>query len=136
MKVTYTEVPASERLAFFPKLFGTRMMMAAEAMVYDRASELSINYRGGLWSFYTLSNGGFYMAPQSPERLAVLVRSNDFECEVSADAFGLIVSLFVLGALCWIEQEELREKFATHFYQLRDFALEHEEASVILRAID
>jgi hypothetical protein len=136
MKITHHEVPASERLAFFPKSFGMRMMMAAEAMVYDRASELSTDYKGGLWMFYTLSNGGFYMAPQSPERFTVAVQGNDYEGEVSADAFGLIVSLFVLGALCWIDHEDLREKFATHFHQLRDFARVHAEAGAILRAID
>jgi hypothetical protein len=136
MKITHDEVPASERLAFFPKFFGSRLMMRAEAMIYGRASDLSEDYHGGLWAFYRLSNGGFYMAPQSPERLKVEVHSNDYDGEVSADAFGVIVTLFVLGTLCWIENEQLREKFSTHFYQLRDYALQHEEAAAILRAID
>ncbi|OYD64863.1 UNVERIFIED_ORG: antirestriction protein [Burkholderia sp. CF145] len=136
MKITHNEVPVSERLAFLPNFFGARLMMRAEAMIYDQAGHLSENYHGGLWTFYTLSNGGFYMAPQSPERFTVVVHGNDYEGEVSADAFGVIVTLFVVGSLCWIENEALRAKFSNHFHQLRDYALQHEEACAILRAID
>ncbi len=136
MKITHNEVPASERLAFLPKFFGARLMMRAEAMVYGRAADLSEDYNGGMWTFYTLSNGGFYMAPESAERLKVEVHSNDYEGEVSADAFGVIVTLFVLGTLCWIENEALRKKFSNHFHELHDYALQHEEAGAILRAID
>jgi hypothetical protein len=64
------------------------------------------------------------------------VHGNGYEGEVSADAFGIIVTLFVYGALAWVGNEALREKFSNHYHQLRDFAIRHAEASAILSAID
>ncbi|MBB5469384.1 hypothetical protein HDG32_005531 [Paraburkholderia sp. CI2] len=136
MKITRNEVPPTARLAFLPKFFEARLMMRAEAMVYDQAGIMSADYNGGLWTFYTLSNGGFYLAPETDKRFTVYVPGNDYEGEVSADAFGVIVTLFVLGSLVWIDDEALREKFSDHYHQLRDYAKDHDEAGAIFRAID
>jgi hypothetical protein len=136
MKVVAKSVPVVHRLRFPPKYFGERLMMRAEAMIYGQAAALSRDYNGGLWEFYDLSNGGFYLAPIRAERFNVSVQGNDYEGEVGADAFGVIVTLFVLGSLCWIDNEELREKFSDHYHQLRDYAKDHAEAGAIFRAID
>ncbi|TCK37951.1 antirestriction protein [Paraburkholderia sp. BL8N3] len=131
-----TIVPERKRLSFMPQAFTPRLMMRAEAMVYQQAGTLSDDYNGGSWNFYTLSNDGFYFAPATTQRFKVSVHGNGYEGEVSADAFGIIVTLFVYGALCWIGNEKLRDKFSDHYHQLRDFALSHPEASAILQAID
>lgn len=105
-------------------------------MTYAQASLLCKDYRGGLWAFYRLSNGGFFLAPDSDQRFKVSVAGNDYEGEVSAEAFGLIVTLFVLGTLCWIDNEALREKFSDHYHQLRAYARDHAECAEVLGAID
>lgn len=134
--ITAQAVPTVDRLRFLPEMFGTGLMMRAESLLYHQASQLSVDYTGGYWAFYRLSNGGGYAAPDTAKRFTVYVPGNDFEGEVSADAFGVIVTLFVFGALCWIENEALREKFNDHYHQLRDFARDHAEAGAIFRAID
>jgi hypothetical protein len=53
---------------------------------------------------------------------------------MSADAAGITPCLFALSHLSF--QMIQHESTANHFHQLREFALEHAEASVILAAID
>jgi hypothetical protein len=135
-RITARQVPESRRLTFMPEAFTPRMMMRAEGLTYHQASLLSKQYSGGYWEFFTLDNGGFYLAPTCAERFNVSVDSNGYECNVSADAFGVIVTLFVYGALVWIDDETLREKYSNHYHQLRAFAIEHAEREDILNAID
>ena len=97
---------------------------------------MQARYSRGTRQSYALSNGGFYVAPETDKRFTVHVPGNDYEGEVSADTFGVIVTLFVLGSLVWIEDEALREKFGDHYHQLRDYVKEHDEAGAIFRAID
>lgn len=135
-RIIATEVPESRRLGFMPEAFTPRMMMRAEGLVFHQASLLAQSYSGAYWDFFTLSNGGFYLAPRSDRRFEVQVEGNGFESDVSADAFGIIVTLFVYGALVWVDDEALREKYSDHYHQLRAFAVEHDEGGAILRAID
>ncbi|MFM0224185.1 antirestriction protein [Paraburkholderia dipogonis] len=134
--ITATVIPTVDRLRFLPGIFTARLMIQGEGLTYQQATNLSADYKGGLWTFYRLSNGGGYLAPDTDRRFNVSVQGNDYEGEVSADAFGVIVTLFVFGALCWIDNETLREKFTDHYHQLRDFAKDHTEAGAIFRAID
>ncbi|MFL9933631.1 antirestriction protein [Paraburkholderia sp. RL18-103-BIB-C] len=134
--ITAKAVPTVERLRFLPEFFTPRLMIQAEGMLYNQAGQLCADYKGGYWNFYRLSNGGFYVAPETDRRFNVSVQGNDYEGEVGADAFGVIVTLFLLGALVWIDNADLREKFSDHYYQLRDFAKDHAEAGAIFRAID
>ncbi|WP_250532451.1 antirestriction protein [Caballeronia sp. ATUFL_F1_KS39] len=134
--ITATLVPESRRFTFMPEAFTARMMMRAEGLTFHQASMLSRQYSGGYWEFYTLSNGGFYLAPTRPEQFAVRIDGNGYEGIVSADAFGIIVTLFVYGALVFIDDDTLREKYSDHYHQLRAFAVEHAEREAILSAID
>jgi hypothetical protein len=52
---------------------------------------------------------------------------------MSADAAGITACLFALSHLSFQIQHE---SIASHFHTLRDFALDHAEASAILAAID
>ena len=131
--ITATLVPDHQRLDFLPKHFG-RQMMAFENHLYTRLSQLSESYTGGFWKFWTLSNGGCYLAPSAPEQLRVVVHTNDFDGTLSADAAGITVTLFTLSELAF-ERPDI-EVLSMRFHQLRDYVCDHAEARLIFRAID
>lgn len=139
-RATATSVGELNRLDFMPRLFSPKLMMRAEALLFSYARSLANDsYKGGVWEFYNLSNGGGYAAPVSPTRMRLNVSGNGFEGEMSADAAGIVFTLFVLSQLsheCYGKDAVLTEKMSEHFHQLRDFASEHEEARSIFRAID
>lgn len=135
-----TLVAEDERMDFLPAFFGKRLMMRGEALVYAWMGSLCDDYIGGMWDFFKLSNGGFYMAPQIQERLKIQVVGNWFDGEVSADAAGIIATLFALGQICAESDDEGEGEAAKRFYQLHRrllaYAAEHPEAAQIGRAID
>lgn len=53
------------------------------------------NYSGGIWQFYTLSNGGAFMAPDADEgddeKWALFNPMNGNGAEMSAEAAGITV---------------------------------------------
>jgi hypothetical protein len=108
-------------------------MMQVESRIYDQFREIAPGYDGGFWEFVDLSNGGGYLAPAG-ETFLIDQPSNYFQGTVSADAAGVIVTLYVLSELSFKYPEE--PLFADHFHQLRDFAAEHAEAALIFSAID
>lgn len=140
-------VADSARPGFLPKHFGSRHYLKGENAVYNWMGALCPSYRGGYWEFLELSNGSFYMRPTDcqprafppgapsatlPHRMLVRVESNGFEGDVSADAAGIIATLFALNYLACGGAEELADKY----YALREFALDHPESVSILGAID
>lgn len=132
--ITRTQCPENLRHEFLPKAVGKyfhRYEMLTLAFM-DKACE---NYdRGyGYWNSYNLSNGGFYMSIRTEDRLKIQWPDNFFKGEMSADAAGIGVSLFAQNALCW---EAKSERFNDQFYALRDYAAQHEEASLIFGFID
>ncbi len=126
------EVADNERMQMLPRHFG-RDMLTVEYAIFAFMRMLSAQYTGGYWTYYELSNRGFYMAPQSDSRFLVAVDTNDFTGEMSADAAGLTACLCALSHLSF---QVRNDQIAERFHLLRDFALEHAEASVILAAID
>lgn len=130
--ITAKRVELTMRLNTLPKYFGARLMLTVERAVYDVLNELAPDYCGGYWHFYELSNGGFYMAPDL-EPLRICVAGNDCDDILSADAAGVVACLFTYSRLSSAYASEL---LAEQYYHLRDFAMEHAEASKILRAVD
>src|SRR3546814_6505276 len=63
-------------------------------------SKLSADFTGAYWHFYTLSNGGFYMAPGDQPQYRLEWDGNGFSGDVSADAAGLIATLSIGRASC------------------------------------
>lgn len=131
--ITSRLVPEHERMEFLPSKLPGHSYLAFEAGAFNKLGSMS-DYIGGYWKFYDLDNGGFYIAPSEQRRYAISVYSNGYEGEMSADAAGIVASLYSLNALCWIYPTV--EVFCDRFYQLRDFAGEHAEASAIYGAID
>lgn len=126
-------VAEADRLDFLPRYFTPRWMLRGESLVYSWMRRLSSDYQGGYWEFYELSNGGFYLALTGQEALRLSVEGNGFDGVVSADAAGIIATLFALNHLAC----ETRSEGIIDLYDaLRDFALEHSERASILHAID
>lgn len=129
---TASLVPEAKRMAFLPNCFG-RYFLMGEVLVYGWLDRLSADYSGGCWEFYTLSNGGFYLAPKIGQRLRMAVEGNGFEGELSPDAAGIVATLFALNQLAF---ETRDDHLIDCYHALRDFALEHAEAALIAQAID
>ena len=139
---TFTPVVAvlvdeKQRLNFLPSYFGVRSMMRGEALVFAWMKSLSVDYSRGLWNFYELTNGGFYMAPSTPGLLRINVTGNGFSSKVSADAAGIIATMFALSQLMHeVHGTDACDPLIEKYYYLRDFAIAHVEADLILAATD
>lgn len=126
----------NERLTFLPTYLGA-LMMRGENLVCAWMRRLSDDYAGGHWDFCKLSNGGFYLVPGGPEWLHVEVHNNGFSGGVSADAAGIIATLFMLGQLATeTEGTDDGDSLIRHYDRLVTYARAHAEARSILRAID
>jgi len=130
MTIVKTLVPNHLRIQHTHDLFGVNFSLSLEPVVYTFASTLSKDYNGGYWEFYSLSNGGFYMAPDYDESFVVTC-ANGYQGTLSADAMGISCCLYAYSHLSFSD-----DIFIEHYYWLRDYMLDHEEAEYILRAID
>jgi hypothetical protein len=115
-------------------LFGVYFPLQLEPFVYAMTSKLSEDYSGGYWHFYQLSNGGFYMAPDSDGQYAV-VSENGFEGFMSGDALGISACLYAYSHLSFGETD-FADTCGQQYHLLREFMFEHGEVGDILRAID
>jgi hypothetical protein len=127
-------VADNQRTTITADLFGVYFPLQLEPFVYAVTSKLSEDYSGGYWHFYTLTNGGFYMAPDSDGQFAV-ISENGFEGFMSADALGVTACLYAYSHLSF-GQGEFAETCAQHYHWLREYMFEHAEAGDILRTID
>lgn len=132
VRIASAVVPDELRLNVLPAFLG-RHYVAGESLVYDWARRLCTAYQGGSWHFFTLSNGGFYMAPADLGRVAVRWHMNGYNDMMGADAFGIVVTLY---ALCHLAEKTHDDTVIDRYHQLREFAAQHVEAANILRAID
>ena len=130
--VVATKVVDAARLHFLPRVFGPGHMMLGETAVYRWMSELCPEYHGGFWDFIDLSNGGFYLRLVCAAPVHLVVDGNGFDAEMSNDAASIVASLFALNTLAWNGAEHLVDAY----YLLKDFAMDHPQGQLILRAID
>lgn len=131
--VNFTILNEHQRIDLPATLFGHHFGLRIEPAIYDFAGMLSADYHGGYWEMYRLSNGGFFMHPRADTPF--LVRSpNGYEGSLSAQAFGIVVSLFTFSNLSFTP--ELADVCGEQFHRLREVAMDHSEARGILAAID
>ena len=137
-RIIATEVSEGQRLNFLPEVFGPRLMMVAESLVYKWAGQLCDDYVVALWRFYRLSNGSAYLAPNGDEPYTVRVPRNGFGGSFNPDSFGIVVTLFVYNQLAAMIDERggKCDALVERYYHLLDFAEQHEQAAAIFRAID
>ncbi|GAB3656460.1 antirestriction protein [Ramlibacter alkalitolerans] len=132
--LTSRRLSEHERIGHTAGLFGIRYLWV-ESYAFDTASSLCPEYDGGLWDFYVISNGGFYIVPAEGAAFQV-VCANGFEGKLSAEAFGITVCLYAYSLLSFSPDADFAEKCATHYHLLRHYMLSHSEAPRILAAID
>jgi len=123
----------TDRMIYTASHFGDNFPFRIEPFVFDMAGSLSRDYTGGYWNMYELSNGGFYMSPESDAPFQVSCE-NGFAGKLSADAFGITVCLYAFSNLSF--SEELAEVCAEQYHLLREYMFEHREVKAILAAID
>lgn len=133
--ITRQLIAESLRVEHTAALFGIQFPLSLEPSIYAITGSMASAYRGGYWLFYTLSNGGFYMAPHS-ERQYQVSCDNGFKGQLSADALGITACLYAYSHLSFSDNQNYAEVCAQHYHLLREFMLEHQEAGNILRAID
>ncbi len=133
--ITRRLVPESERMAFVDKLFGIKYVLKLEPTVFRFAEHLAApQYNGGYWQFYSLSNGGFYMAPRS-DTIYNVSCDNGFEGQMTGDALGVVACLYSFSNLSFGDGE-FAETCAEHYHWLREYMFGHPEVRAILKAID
>ena len=134
--ITRQQVAENQRLSHTGQLFGLHFPLAIEPAIYTFADHLAKDYQGGYWQFYTLSNGGFYMAPMADKPFQVSC-DNGYEGQLSADAFGMVCCLYAYSHLSFSSQPASLSPLCTkQFHALREYALDHAESGAILAAID
>lgn len=83
--------------------------------------------------FHKVRNGGgFYLSPATNRPLSI-VSPTGFDGEMSAEAAGIVASLFALDQLISIDADE---KHIFQYYRLRELASQHPERVPIFSAVD
>lgn len=134
-KITRQQVSEKLRIQHTANLFGIRFPLNIEPAVYSIAGNIAFEYNGAYWEFYALSNGGFYMAPCSDNPYQVSCE-NGYEGKLSADALGITACLYAYSHLSFSSNPAFAEICANQYHWLREYMLQHSEASKILGAVD
>jgi hypothetical protein len=132
--ITHRLVPESERMAFVDRLFGIKYVLQLEPTVFRFAEQLAENYDYGYWQFYTLSNGGFFMALRS-DTIYNISCDNGFEGTLSADGLGIVACLYAYSHLSFGDGA-FAQTCAEQYHLLREYMFGHPEVRAMLRAID
>ncbi len=134
--ITATLVPENKRLNFLPRKL-PKDFSRFENWVFNIADEFlekeEESKKPCYWDFMMLSNGSFYLRPGREDLFNICWWENGYEGIVSADAFGIITTLF---ALCRLAEATAASTVIEYYYDLKDYAEFHPEASAIYRAID
>lgn len=123
-----------DRVNHTAALFGVHFPLHLEPTIYAFAEHLSPDYQGGYWLFYTLSNGGFFMAPDD-DRVFRVRSENGFSGVLSADALGITACLYGYSHLSFSKML-IADTFAAQYHRLREYALDLPEVGAIMAAID
>ena len=137
LPITASPVAQAQRFDFLPTYFGPALARRGEMLSYGWLRRLCSGYTGGHWNFYTLSNGGFYMAPDLSGKLEMVVAGNQFWGELSADAAGIVAIFFTLGQMAAeCEGKDAGDALTRHYQSLLDFVADHPEAALFRSAIN
>ena len=112
---------------------GFRQQMV-EPVIYGITGRMAKDYSGGYWEFYTLSNGGFYMAP-AEDHVFHVTCDNMFEGGLSAELLWITACLYAYSHQSFTDGRFWRV-CASHFHRLQEYMFEHPEAVAILWPTD
>ncbi|CBJ80598.1 hypothetical protein XNC3_1170003 [Xenorhabdus nematophila F1] len=127
-------VPASEHSPFaeiFPQTSSLELMLLEHTFI-KAAAVLCDDDRCDQWEYRKVSDNIAYVVPARSDSSVVNVNTTGFKGEVSADAFGLMVTLSVLGYLAALMK---LDGYAERFCDLREYALQHPQAQCIRAAL-
>ena len=129
-----TLVPETRRMEFLPGLFGRKLMLVGERTVYQFMSWLAPeDYTGGMWRFHEQGRQPLFLSPDTEKRFRISCETNGYQGLVSAEAAGIIATLFALSHMSFRhESDQLADAYA----RLYAFAGDHAEAREIFVAID
>jgi hypothetical protein len=131
---TASIVPDDRRLDFLHALFGRSLLMIGENAVYSLMERLSpLDYGGGFWDFYEYEGRPLFLAPKSEARFRITGEITGFQGEVSAEAAGIIATLFAFSHLSFQYQSE---HLSDGYGRLYAYSTDHAEAAEIFQAID
>jgi hypothetical protein len=131
---TATIVPDERRLDFLPVLFGRSLLIIGENAVFSLMERLSpLDYGGGFWDFYEHEGKPLFLAPRSKSRFRITGEITGFQGEVSAEAAGIIATLFAFSHLSFKHQSE---HLCEGYGRLYAYSADHLEAAEIFQAID
>lgn len=127
-------VPEEDRERFLPSLFGLPLLIVAENAVYTFMERLSpSDYGGGFWNFYEYAGQPLFMAPTSRPRFRIDNQITEYSGEVSAEAAGIIATLFTFSHLSFRYESD---RLVDGYHRLYDYSTRHPEARAIFAAID
>ena len=131
-----TPVADEQRPGFWPQHFGTiPQWILLEPRIFAWMDRFCADYSVGIWNFYTLSNGGAFMAPctDGDAQWQLFNSMNGNGAELTSEAAGIVACLMAYNHhACRTESDAMTE----HYYRLRDYALNHPECSAIMHLID
>ncbi|WP_370607821.1 antirestriction protein [Citrobacter meridianamericanus] len=137
-QINATLVPDEQRVGFWPQHFGSiPQWIILEPTIFTWMDRFCADYNGGIWNFYTLSNGGAFMAPEpedgNEDKWTLFNDMNGNSADMSAEAAGI--------AACLLEYSHHAcrtgcDVMTAHYYRLRDYALRHPDCHAIMRIID
>ncbi|MGG7891125.1 antirestriction protein [Klebsiella aerogenes] len=131
-----TPVQDEQRMEFWPHHFGNiPQWITLEPQVFAWMDRFCADYSGGIWNFYSLNNGGAFMAPETDSDAfwSLFNAMNGNAADMSAEAAGIAVCLVAYSHhACRTECDAMTE----HYWRLRDYALNHPECNAIMRTID
>ena len=85
------------------------------------------------WEGRALSNNGFYLVPNSRLAYGLSVAGNGYEGTMTAEAFGITLSLFALGQIANTTEDD---RDILLYHALRENAWEHSQSVEIMAAIE
>lgn len=133
-----TLIPDELRLSFWPQHFSTvPQWILLEPRIFAWMDCFCTDYRGGIWQFYSLSNGGAFVAPEpddgDDDPWTLFNSMSGKDAVMSAEAAGIAVCLLTYSHHAC---RTMCNAMTAHYDRLRDYALQHAEARAILAIID
>lgn len=133
-RVEALSVRDENRIHFWPEHFGSiPQWITLELHIFAWLDRLCAEYHGDFWEFYTLSNGGAFMVPDSEQGYALFNELNGNEATISREAAGIVTCLL---AYSHHASRTECDAMTEHYYRLRDYALSHPECNAIMHIID
>ncbi|MGF1878942.1 antirestriction protein [Photobacterium frigidiphilum] len=142
--ITTRIVPESERLGFFPTI--SNRYIHVEAYIYNLAGKYITDYSGAYYEFIELQIdnegpviGRFAYPVTETGKVRLVNTLNYSDVILSDEAAGLAIFIMCYSdySIGLYEKHSVdSENFTPLYFQLRNYALEHNEASEILAFLD